>query len=162
MKIRNAEISDARSICDIYNKAVLETTATLDIHPRTISEQKKYIEERSGAHIIIVGQILGEVVGFASISPYKNKDGYNSSVENSIYVSESHRGKGIGKQLLTEIIELATKQGFHSIFARIETKQEPSKNLHTKLGFKSIGTEIEVARKFGRWLDITIFQKILE
>lgn len=162
MKIRLATVNDAETISRIYNLEVTESTLTLDLSPRTIDEQRSWIEERSGALAVLVGEDdAGEVIGFASMSYYRERAGYRTSVENSIYVSRQHRGLGVGAALLKEIIAVAETRGFHAMFARIVGPQAASVNLHTRHGFELVGIEREVARKFGQWHDVAIMERLL-
>ena len=101
-----------------------------------------------------------EVVGFASLSPYKERAAYRTTVEDSVYVRRDHHGKGIGKALLGEMLDVARRHGFHSVMARIEATREPSVALHRSCGFELVGIEREVGRKFNRWLDIALMQRL--
>jgi L-amino acid N-acyltransferase YncA len=158
---RLATLEDAEPIRQIYNHEVLTSTVTFDIHPRSLEEQRAWLAARSGAYAVIVAQEDQEVVGFASLSRYKEKPAYSTSVEDSIYVHQDHQGKGIGKLLLWELLEVATTHGFHAVFARIVDGHEASIGLHQAFGFEIVGTEREVGRKFGRWLDIVLMQRLL-
>jgi phosphinothricin acetyltransferase len=159
--IRTAEIGDAEAIRQIYNQEVENTTATMDLVPRTLAEQQDWLAARSGAFATIVAVLEGEVVGFASLSPYKERAAYRPTVEDSVYVRRDLGGRGIGKALLTAVIDLAAASGFHSVMARIEASGTASRALHASCGFREVGVEIEVGRKFNRWLDMVLLQKML-
>ncbi len=160
--IRPAELDDAEAIAAIYNLEVLESTATFDLVPRTIEDQRAWLIDRSGAHAVIVGENGdGEIVGFASLSPFRTRPAYSTTVENSVYVHRSHRGQGIAKELMGALIATARSHGFHSMIARIADSQEASIALHEALGFDLVGTEREVGRKFNRWLDVVVMQLVL-
>lgn len=161
MKLRMASIADAAATLAIYNREVLETTVTFDIEPRTLEEQQAWIAEREGALGVVVAEIDGEVAGFASLSPYRPRAAYRTTVENSIYVAESARGAGVGRALLDELISVATTRGFHTIVAHIAGGHEPSIALHHACGFQVVGTQREVGRKFGKWLDVVVMQRML-
>jgi L-amino acid N-acyltransferase YncA len=103
----------------------------------------------------------GDVVGFASLSPYRTRPAYSTTVEDSVYVRADQRGTGVGRFLLDELLEVATRHGFHSIIARIVGGNEPSIALHRSAGFELVGTEREVGRKFRRWLDVVVMQLLL-
>ena len=157
-----ADVTDAAAIAAIYNREVLETTATFDIEPRTVTQQQDWLRERSGAHVVLVSDDEESgVVGFASLSPYKPRPAYRTTVETSVYVDRDFRGSGIAVALMNELLTTARTHGFHSVIARIEASQEPSLALHKKVGFTHVGTEREVGRKFGRWLDVSIMQAVL-
>ncbi len=161
MTIRTAEIGDAEAIRQIYNHEVENTTATMDLVPRTLAEQQDWLAARSGAFATIVAVLEGEVVGFASLSPYKERAAYRPTVEDSVYVRRDLSGRGIGKALLTAVIDLAAASGFHSVMARIEASGTASRALHASCGFREVGVEVEVGRKFNRWIDMVLMQKLL-
>ncbi|MDH3704834.1 MAG: GNAT family N-acetyltransferase [Acidimicrobiia bacterium] len=161
MLIRPATTDDAAAIAEIYNVEVLESTVTFDIEPRTLAEQEAWLRDRSGAHAVLVAEVDGAVAGFASLSSYRDRPAYRTSVEDSIYLHHDHRGQGHGRALLEELLTLATRHGFHAVFAKIVDGHEASIRLHEALGFERVGTEREVGRKFGRWLDVVLLQKLL-
>lgn len=161
MELRLGTVADAEALRTIYNREVLETTHTFDLEPRTLEEQETWIREREGALGVVVAEIDGEVAGFASLSPYRPRAAYRTSVENSVYVAETARGTGVGRALMEELIDVATKRGFHTIIARISGGHEASVGLHHSCGFHVVGTEREVGRKFGRWLDVIVMQRML-
>lgn len=162
MKTRLVEVSDAEAIRAIYNLEVLESTVTFDLVPRTLADQHEWIEEHSGGHPAIVAvDELDAVVGFASLSPFKPRAAYVPTVEDSLYVHRDSRGQGTGELLLRDMLSLGTDHGFHSVIARIVGGHEASIALHAKCGFEQIGCEREVGRKFGRWLDVVLMQRML-
>jgi phosphinothricin acetyltransferase len=151
----------------IYNHEVENHTTTLDMVPRSLADQQAWIAARSGAFAAVVAVVDdaedgdGIVVGFASLSPFKDRPAYSPTVENSIYVSRSHAGLGIGRRLMDRLISDARDSGFHSMIARIETSGEASLALHRACGFELVGVEKEVGRKFRRWLDVATLQLML-
>lgn len=160
--VRLAERRDAEAIRTIYNVEVAESTATFDLVPRTLDDQFDWIDGHSGAHPAIVAtDETGEVVGFGSLSPFKERPAYAPTVEDSVYVALDRRGQGIGRLLLDELLRLAREHGFHSVVARIVGHHEASIALHRACGFALLGTEREVGRKFGRWLDVIEMQRML-
>ncbi len=161
VRIRLAVERDADAIRTIYNRQVLESTATTDLAPRSLDEQRRWLSERSGAHAVMVAELDGEIVGFASLSPYRDRPAYRSTVEDSVYVVDAHQGKGVGRALLAELLVVAQRHGFHSVVARVVGDHAVSRQLHTSLGFELVGVEREVGRKFGRWLDVAVLQKLL-
>jgi L-amino acid N-acyltransferase YncA len=164
VSIRPAVSADAASIVEIYNREVLETTATFDLVPRTLSQQQEWLSARSGAFaaIVAVEPVTRQVLGFAALSPYKERAAYRTTVEDSIYVHRDFNGRGIGKALLGRLIEVARESGFHSMIGRIEAGGDASRALHAGLGFALVGIEREVGRKFNRWLDVAVMQLLLE
>ncbi len=161
MEIRRAIERDADAIRAIYNAEVLTSTATFDLVPRTSEEQLAWMAAHSGVYPALVADAGKKVVGFASLSPYRPRPGYSTSVENSVYIASDFRRKGIGRQLLEATIASARSHGFHSVVARIAAEQEASVRLHLACGFELVGVEREVGRKFGRFVDVAIAQLLL-
>jgi phosphinothricin acetyltransferase len=145
----------------IYNVEVQTSTVTFDLVPRSLADQRAWLAARSGAHTALVAEEAGTVIGFGSLSPYKDRPAYATSVEDSVYVHQDHQGKGVGRLLLTALVDAAQASGFHAVFARIVGGHEASINLHAALGFEVVGTEREVGRKFGRWLDVVVMERLL-
>lgn len=161
MEIRGVRRDDADSIREIYNHEVLNSLATLDLVPRTLESQEMWMQEHSGIHTALVCTSEGVVVGFASITPYRSRPGYSSTVENSIYVHQNARRQGVGRLLLSELVRTAGTLGFHTCMARVVASQSASLELHRACGFELVGIEREVGRKFGRWIDIALMQRML-
>ena len=161
MEVRVAELDDAESIRSIYNVEVETSTVTFDLVPRSLHEQRAWLAARSGAHSVLVAEDDGQVVGFASLSPWKERPAYSTSVEDSVYIHRDHQGRGVGKLLLGRLLDTARASGFHAVFARIVGGHEASIALHAGLGFEVIGTEREVGRKFGQWLDVVVMERLL-
>jgi phosphinothricin acetyltransferase len=161
VEIRTATMADAEAIRQIYNLEVETSTVTLDLVPRSLSEQQSYLAQRAGTYAVLVAVQHTTVVGFASLSPYRDRPGYNATAEDSIYVHRAHQGRGLGRLLLAEVVAIADKHGFHSIIARVAAGHGASRRLHESLGFTLIGTEREVGRKFGRWVDMDLLQRML-
>ena len=183
--IRLAGLDDAAQIRSIYNREVEGTTATFDLVPRTLEDQRNWLAARTGVFSAIVAVDpgappvappagasavgddgsrpgTGHVVGFASLSPYKERAAYRTTVEDSVYVHRSAQGRGIGTALLEHIVDLAAASGFHAVMARIEATGTASRALHARCGFELVGIEREVGRKFGRWLDVAVMQRLLQ
>jgi phosphinothricin acetyltransferase len=161
VEIRLARRDDAEAIRQIYNHEVTTSTVTFDLVPRSAEDQLEWLVARSGAHAVIVAEDGDEVVGFASLSPFRDRPAYNSTVENSVYVRADRRGTGVGAALLEELLVLAQQHGFHAVIARIVGGHDASIGLHKRLGFEEVGTEREVGRKFGKWLDVVVMQRLL-
>ena len=162
LNIRLAERRDAEAIRTIYNREVTRSTVTFDMVPRTLDEQVQWVDEHAGGHPAVVAEAeAGLVVGFGSLSPYRPRPAYATTVEDSVYVDPSHQGHGVGKALLSELVRLAADHGFHSVVARIVGGHEASIALHAACGFEPVGVEREVGRKFGRWLDVVVMQRML-
>lgn len=162
MQLRDATVADSGAILEIYNHHVLTSTATFDLVPRTLEEQQGWLTERSGAHAVIVAEMDdGTVAGWGSLSAYRERAGYATTVEDSVYVAESHMRRGVGRSLLEELVDRARSHGFHALMAKVVGGHDASIELHRRCGFEVVGTEREVGRKFGRWLDVVLMELLL-
>ena len=162
VKVRLAAIDDAEAIRGIYNAEVLGSTVTFDMVARTLDDQLVWLDEHSGAHPAVVAvDDAGIVRGFGSLSPYRPRPAYRTTVEDSVYVDPAVQGQGMGKLLLGELLHLAGAHGFHAVMARIVGGHQASIALHRACGFDLVGVEREVGRKFGRWLDVAVMQHLL-
>jgi L-amino acid N-acyltransferase YncA len=159
--IRLAERRDAEGIRTIYNHYVAHSTALFDMVQRTLDEQVQWIDEHSGGHPAIVAEEGGRIVGFGSLTSFRSRPAYATTVEDSVYLLEDCQGRGIGRRLLEELVRLAAAHGFHCVIARITGQNEASIQLHARCGFELVGIEREVGRKFGRWLDVVEMQRML-
>ena len=173
MRIRLAEPDDIESICAIYNAEVAESLVTFDIVPWSVADRVVWLDRHRGAHPAVVAvdepgiadELIGAhgeaVLGFGSLSPFRDKPAYATTVENSVYVARHCRRGGVGRALLEELIRLAAEHGFHAIIARTEGSNTASTDLHLACGFEMVGVEREVGRKHGRWLDVVELQRML-
>jgi L-amino acid N-acyltransferase len=161
MEIRLVERRDADAIRDIYNREVAESTVTFDLVARSVAEQAAWIDDHSGGHPALVAIDGAVLIGFASVTPYRPRPAYAPTVENSVYVRRDRQGAGIGKALLGSLVDVTREHGFHSMIARIVGGHEASIALHRSCGFAPVGVEREVGRKFGRWLDVVLMQRML-
>lgn len=171
MRIRPAEDGDAAALMAIYNLEVAEPDVTFDLVPRSLGDQREWIARHQGAHaaLVAIGDgaagspgARGEpIVGFASLSPFRDRPAYSTSVEDSVYVHRAARAQGVGRALLGALLEAAAAGGFHAVIARIVGHNRASVTLHESSGFELVGVEREVGRKHGRWLDVVELQRIL-
>ncbi len=159
--VRLAEPRDAEAIRGIYNLEVRESTVTFDLVPRTLDDQLAWLAEHSGGRPAVVAVDDDAVVGFGSLTPYKERPAYSPTVEDSVYVDRGRRGSGVGRVLLAELVRLAEQYGYHSVVARIVGGHDASIGLHAAHGFELVGVEREVGRKLGKWLDVVVMQKML-
>jgi len=163
VQIRAAQQEDLPEILEINNHEILTSTINYDFVPKTIQEQREWFEQKiSSGFPILVATLAGKVTGFATYGTFRPKPGYRFTVEHSVYIGSSFRGKGIGKLILTELIQIAKNSGYHTLVGGIDSSNEGSYLFHQKLGFKEVARFKEVGHKFGRWLDIIFMQLILE
>ena len=161
VSIRRATPADAPAIAAIYNHEVEHETSTFDLVPRSAQDQLEWQNAREGAFGVFVAELGGEVVGFGALSPYKERAAYRTTVEDSVYVRRDMGRRGIGRVMLAHLLDTAADGGFHAVMARITTLSVGSIGLHEALGFREVGVEREVGRKFGKWLDVCLMQVLL-
>ncbi|SIQ19799.1 GNAT family N-acetyltransferase [Aquipseudomonas alcaligenes] len=163
MIIRDAAEADLPALRDIFNDAVLNTTAIWMDNVVDLANRQAWFAARAqqGYPILVAEGPAGEVVGYASFGDWRPFDGFCHTVEHSVYIRADQRGKGLGPQLLTALIERAKACDKHVMVAAIESGNAASIGLHQRLGFAITGQMPQVGRKFGRWLDLTFMQLIL-
>ena len=156
---RDAAEADLPAICEIYNHAVLHTTAIWNDTLVDVGNRTEWLAARHARGFpVIVAERNGNVAGYASYGDWRAFDGYRHTVENSVYVDKDHRGLGIGEGLLRALIARAAENNVHVMIAAIESGNATSIRLHEKLGFRIAGQFSEVGTKFGRWLDLTCME----
>jgi phosphinothricin acetyltransferase len=162
LTIRRAELADVPAIADIYNEAILTTTATFDIEPKSVAERTQWLQSHDERHPVLVAVVDGKVAGWASLTRWSERRAYDDAAEPSLYVHSTHRGRGIGRKLQDAIIEEARRLRFHTLIARVAEGSRESLHLSESAGFVHVGTLKEVGRKFGRRLGVHIMQKMLD
>ncbi|HSD07737.1 GNAT family N-acetyltransferase [Flavobacterium sp.] len=165
MKIiqRPYQTKDTQGILDIINYNILNSTSLYDYNTRSYEQQKTILEDKISKNFpVIVAEYDGKVVGFGMYGEFRFKEAYKFTVEHSVYVSNDYHGKGIGKLLLAELIQLAKKQNLHTMIAVIDAENQSSVGFHEKFGFKTVGIIKESGYKFDRWLHSVFMQLIFE
>ena len=158
--IRAATIQDLPAITEIYNEAILTTTATFDNETKTVAQREPWFKAHDLRHPILVAEIDGAVIAWASLSQWSDRCAYADTAELSIYVRETFRNRGLGKQLMAAVMDAGERCGLHTVISRIEEENQVSIHLHEQCGFEDIGVMREVGRKFGRLLDVRMMQLI--
>ena len=163
MTIRKAERKDIPALLEIYNHEVLHGVSTLDINAKTIDQWTVWFENHNiKNHPLIICEEDGIIMGYSTLSSYREKEAYASTVDLSIYVHPQHRGKGIGSVLMREIISMAKADDtVHTVVSVITSGNAASERLHSKFGFTFSGTIKEVGMKFENYLDISNYYLIV-
>ncbi|PCE16187.1 acetyltransferase [Microbacterium sp. SZ1] len=162
-QIRDAETADLDAITDIHNHAVVHTTAIWNEDAVDVADRAAWLAARQGrGYPVIVAVDDTGVVGYASFGEWRPHSGFRHTVEHSIYVRGDQQGRGIGTALMGELIERARRLGIHVMVAAVESGNLPSIVLHKRLDFLQVGRMPQVGAKFGRWLDLTFLQLILD
>lgn len=160
MLIRTAQEKDIKALLSIYNYEVENSTSTFDLNPKTFEQWTEWYNAHNvGNHPLIVAEIDGEIAGYASLSSYREKEAYKSTVELSVYVDHNKRGRGVATALMQEILAMAkADHTIHTVVSVITSENVVSEKLHYKMGFTHSGTIHQVGMKFGRYLDISNFE----
>jgi L-amino acid N-acyltransferase len=157
--IRDATEADLPVIMEIYNDAVLNTTAIWNDNIVTLANRQDWFAARMARGFpILVAEVDGRLSGYASYGDWRPFEGFRHTVEHSVYVHKEARGHGLGKRLMQALIERAKVGDIHVMVGCIEANNDASIRLHEKLGFRTTGTFLEVGTKFGRWLDLTCME----
>jgi L-amino acid N-acyltransferase len=156
--------SHGGEILDIFNEAILNSTAMYDYQPRTMEQMIQWFGTKTMANFPVIGAIdsQGKLLGFASYGTFRAWPAYKYSVEHSIYVHKDYRGLGLGRSLMQQLIMVAQGQQYHVMIAAIDVNNPGSRALHESLGFVHGGTLKQVGFKFGQWLDLALYQYILD
>lgn len=164
MKIVNCERDrHSASILAIFNEAIANSTALYDYHPRNPEFMAGWFESKTRGNYPVIGveDDAGELLGFATYGPFRERPAYKYTIEHSVYVHARHRGQGVGRMLLGAIVLAAEKQDYHVMVGGIDAENAVSIRLHESLGFKACGIVRQAGFKFGRWLDLAFYQLIL-
>lgn len=159
MIIRKAEEKDISGILEIFNEALVNTTAVYSYKPATYEEQVQWYHHKlEDSFPVFVGLVDDQIVAYASYGSFRSRPAYKYTIESSVYVDHRHRNHGYGKQLLLKLIEQAELEGYATMIAGIDSSNEPSIGLHKTCGFLHVGTIKKAGYKFGRWLDLSFYQ----
>lgn len=160
LSIRPAAPADAGAIAEIYNDAVLRSTATFDTQPKDADERRRWLAGHGPRHPVLVAEESGRVLGWASLSAWSPRRAYEETVEFSVYLAPAAQGRGLGLKLSQAVLDAGKQTGAHVVLSRVVGESENSLKLHEKLGFERVGVMREVGWKFGRRLDVVLLQKI--
>jgi L-amino acid N-acyltransferase len=163
MKIITCTREYAKPILDILNEAIVSSTALYDYKIRTLESMDSWFDNKVKNNFPVIGLIDDNnmLLGFGSYGTFRAWPAYKYSIEHSLYIHKDHRGKGYGKLILQEIINVARKQDYHNLIAGIDSANEASKKLHEDFGFTYSGRIKHAGYKFSRWLDLDFYQLLL-
>ncbi len=153
----------ARAIVDIFNEAILNSTALYDYTPRPLASMVDWFAQKADARYPVIGveSDEGALLGFASYGQFRVRPAYKYTVEHSVYIHRDHRGHGLGLLLMQRLVEEAAAQDYHVMVGGIDASNAASIRMHERLGFTHSGTIQQAGFKFGRWLDLAFYQLIL-
>ncbi len=151
---------DLAAITAIYNEAIETTTATFDTESKSIEDRRTWFRAHGKKHPVLVTELDGKVAGWASLTAWSERCAYDTTAEVSLYVDSRYRNRGLGKALLARLVEEADRNAMHSLLARIVEGNRQSIALHERFGFRTVGVMHEVGFKFGRFLDVTLMERV--
>ncbi len=163
IQICPAQYTDIPAILEIYNDAVLNTTASWDYESATLEQRTQWFQQhqQQGFPVLVALDETQQVVGWGYLSKFREKIGYQYTVEHSVYVASGHRGQGIGRLIVQSMMDEAQRMGKHVMIGGVEKTNEASLRLHRVLGFEEVAQFKQVGYKFDRRLDLVFLQKIL-
>ncbi|WP_242272631.1 GNAT family N-acetyltransferase [Bacillus cereus group sp. BfR-BA-01310] len=157
--IRVATKKDLTFILNIYNDAILNTTAVYAYKPVTLENRIDWYEQKQAdGYPILVYELDNKVVGFATFGPFRAWPAYKYSIEHSVYVNKEYRKNGIGTSLMKALIAIAKEREYMTLIAGIDAENEKSIAMHKNFGFVYSGTISKAGYKFNRWLDLAFYQ----
>lgn len=157
VSLRQARQKDAGAISTILNTQGISRTANYRRPLSTAEERLGWLASQSaGGRPVVVAEAGDEVIGFASYATFRPEDGYDMTVEHSVYVASDREHEGVGRMLMTGLIDMARADGLHAMVGVIDAANGESRDFHRSLGFIEQGLLHEVGHKFGRWLDVCI------
>jgi L-amino acid N-acyltransferase YncA len=160
--VREANINDIPEITKIYNEGIEDRIATLETRLRDNEEMKEWLLSRSERHkVLVIEDENSNLCGWASINVFNSRCCYSGVVDLSIYIDRNMRGKGLGKVLLSSLIETARIQGFHKLVLSTFKFNKLGQRLYKALGFREVGTYEKQGLLDGNWIDVTIMEKLL-
>jgi L-amino acid N-acyltransferase YncA len=161
--IRDSRESDVPSVWEIYSHYVRHSWSTFEETPPSLGEiSLRRAAMLSGGTPHLVAELDGKVVGYCYAGPYRLRPAYRFTVENSVYVAEHARGRGVGSALLSEVLERCSRGPWRQMIAIIgDSANVSSIALHRKFGFAPVGTLNSVGFKLGRWVDTVLMQRAL-
>lgn len=158
--IRKALESDVPFITEVYNDAILNTTATFDTEIKTIDDRMQWLKNHDSKHPVLIAEENNIKKGWASLTMWSDRCAYEATAEVSVYVHKNFRAQGVGKKLLEQLVVSAQNAGLHYLLARISEGNAASIHIHSEFGFSTIGVMHEVGYKFGKFLDVTMMEKV--
>jgi len=160
--IRLATAADLPAICEIYNYYILRSTCTYQLQPETLADREAWFANHPPEkHPVTVAELDGQVAGWGSLSKFRDRAAYDPTVEASVYIRHDLHRRGLGKALLTDLIERARQIGFHSLIGGASADQTASVALQESLGFTRVALFKQVGYKFDQWLDVVFMQLML-
>jgi phosphinothricin acetyltransferase len=161
VSVRAATAEDATAICTIYNQGIEDRIATLETQLRTPEERRQWMAARTARHPVVVAVSGGQVVGWGSLNSFNPRPAYDHVVDLSVYVERAWRGRGVGRVLLTHLLDRARRLGYHKMVLATFPYNAAGLALYRRMGFSEVGVYREQGQLDGRWVDVLIMERLL-
>jgi phosphinothricin acetyltransferase len=162
IRIRGATLDDAASICEIYNQGIDDRIATLETERRTPDERRAWLAARGARHPVFVAEAEGgAIAGWASLNAFNPRPAYDYVADLSVYVERAWRGRGVGRRLLTHLVERAPALGYHKLVLAAFPFNAAGVALYERLGFVTVGIYREQGQLDRRWVDVIVMERLL-
>ena len=159
MRLRRAEAGDAAQVAEIWNDMIRNTAATFTTAEKSAEDLRTLFAARGAA--FLVAEQDGVILGFATYGAFRNGPGYAHCMEHSVFLAPDAQGQGIGRALMLALLNVARDAGVHVMMAGISGENPGAVAFHTAMGFEERARLPEVGRKFGRWMDLILMQKMV-
>lgn len=161
--IRTATVADAPALAAIYNHYIGETTVTFEEEPVAPDEMARRIESVQASGLFwLVSEVDGAIAGYAYATKWRERSAYRFSVESTVYVAPHRQGQGLGRALYERLLAALKERGVHTVIGGIAQPNEGSVALHEKMGFRKVAMFEQVGQKFGRWIDVGYWQRLMD
>ena len=178
-RVRPATPADAETICRIYNQGIADRLATLETELRTPEERRQWLASRSERHPVIVAEVADPAtspdrppgsrrepaplapIAWGSLNVFNARPAYRYVADFSVYVEREWRGKGVGRVLLTRLVELGRELGYHKLVLSAFPFNTAGVALYERLGFRTVGIYKEQGLLDGTWVDTIIMERLL-
>jgi phosphinothricin acetyltransferase len=161
MTIRAATLGDAEAICTIYNQGIDDRLATLETQRRTPDERRAWLASRGPRHPVFLGEADGGAVGWASLNAFNPRPAYDGVADLSVYVERAWRGRGVGRRLLSHLVEVGPGLGYHKLVLAAFPFNAAGMALYERLGFRTVGIYREQGQLDGSWVDVIVMERLL-
>lgn len=161
ISVRPAGNHDLAAILHIYNQGIEDRIATLEMDTKDISYMQHWFEQHQHRYAVLVAEMEGEVIGWASLNPYSQRCAYDGVADLSVYIAREHRGNGVGSMLLEQLEQVARSNNFHKIVLFTFPFNQVGQGLYHKLGYWEVGVFHEQGILDGKYVDVMAMEKLL-
>jgi L-amino acid N-acyltransferase len=163
MNLRPATEADCTRITDIWNPLIRETDITFNSREKTVASLWSELQQKVAQDhpFLVATEADNRILGFATYAQFRTSNGYRRTMEHTIILPQTSRGRGVGRLLMAALEDHARARDVHSMFAGISHRNPEAIAFHAALGYAEVARLPEVGYKFNRWCDLVLMQKIL-